>query len=343
MGKFLTDVNLNQNELQQAVIQNLNADPIVSTTGQLYYNSNLDGLRLKTSTVWVSLSSSGVITSPITADLTVGGIEAQQVIPVGTDLQQFVEDLLTKTFNPILTGPSFSLTNNAGTREIGSSNPITLTFNFNRGSILGNIVAGIWQPGASQGFRAGASSSYTIDGVMQLGNILTITPTLLESGNQFTGTVTYDTGIQPIDSKGDNFNTPLAGGTSPTQSTTVQGIYPYFYYKSFSPITAASMQTAIASGAATKVLGDSTGTLAIPYNVTGQYMAVAYPNASTAKTKYFVTILDEGDLGGSTSPFDLGTVLSCNSPNSLWSSISYRIHISPLLTNPNAIIELRNP
>lgn len=293
---------------------------------------------------WSSITSPvpSATTSPVTADIEVGGIAAQQVIPIGTTLQDFVEDLLTKTFYPVLTGPTFSLTNNAGVREIGSSSAITLTFNFNRGNILGNTVSGIWQPTVTQGFRAGAASSYSFNGVAQGGNTKLITPTLLESGNTFTGTVTYATGIQPLDSKGNDFDDPLAGATSPTQSTTVQGIYPYFYYKSNTPITAVAMQTFIEDGTATKILESSTGTLPIPYNVTGQYMAVAYPNASTAKTKYFVTTLDSGALGNPTSPFDLGSTLLCNSPDSYWQDISYRIHISPLLTNSNAIIELRN-
>ena len=279
----------------------------------------------------------------ITSDLEVGGIVPQQTIEAGTNLQEFVEKLLLKTFYPVLNPPSFSLTNNAGLREIGSSSAITLSFNFDRGSIVGKTDSGVWQPSLSQGFRAGASTSYTIDGTTQSGSTLTITPTLSESGNQFDGTVTYGAGTQPKDSKNINYDTALTGGTSDSQSTTVQGIYPYFYYKSNSPITASEMQTAIFSGDAEKVLGDSNGTLSIPYNVTGQYMAVAYPNTSTAKTKYFVTVLDAGALGLTTSPFNLGTVLPCDSPNSFWSNISYRIHVSPLLTNSNSIIELRNP
>jgi hypothetical protein len=72
MGKFLTDVDLNQNELQYAVIQNLNTDPIVSTTGQIYYNANISKLRLKTSTGWVTIST-GTITIPTLQDVVNSG------------------------------------------------------------------------------------------------------------------------------------------------------------------------------------------------------------------------------------------------------------------------------
>lgn len=38
------------------------------------------------------------------------------------------------------------LTNNAGLREVGSSFNVTLTFNFDRGKILGKLDNGIWNP-----------------------------------------------------------------------------------------------------------------------------------------------------------------------------------------------------
>jgi hypothetical protein len=78
MGKFLTDVNLNQNEIQNVVIQNLNADPIVSTTGQIYYNDTIDKLRLKTPSAWVTITS-GTISIPT----------LQQVVDSGNGISNF--------------------------------------------------------------------------------------------------------------------------------------------------------------------------------------------------------------------------------------------------------------
>jgi hypothetical protein len=72
MGKFLTDVDLNQNELQYAVIQNLNTDPIVSTTGQIYYNTNISKLRLKTAAGWITIAT-GTITIPTLQDVVNAG------------------------------------------------------------------------------------------------------------------------------------------------------------------------------------------------------------------------------------------------------------------------------
>jgi hypothetical protein len=74
--------------------------------------------------------------------------------------------------------------------------------------------------------------------------------------------------------------------------------------------------------------------------MSAQYLAVAYPNASTTKTVYYVTALDNGAI---TLVFDPVTTQSVNSPNGYWSSQTYKIHVSKAaITNSNATIELRN-
>ena len=284
-------------------------------------------------------------TSQITSDLEVGAILAQQIIPIGTNLQEFATLLLKKTFNPTITGPSFSLTNNVSIpREIGSSAPFNLSFNFNRGNILGASVGGVWQPTTSQGSRAGTATSWTINGIVQSGaggNVLSVSPVLVEAGNTFTGTVTYGAGIQPLNSIGENFGSALGGGTSPSQSTTITGIYPYFWYKSSSPITAANMQTFIANGTATKVLEPSTGTITIDFDATGQYLAFAYPSSSPTKTSWFVSTLNSSTIPGGV--FGGPTVLACNSPTvGLWSNVSYKIHTTAGVVSELNPYQLKN-
>jgi hypothetical protein len=55
--KYLNSINLNQNELQFAVIQNLGAVPATSTEGQIYYDTVTDKLQLKTAAGWVPINS----------------------------------------------------------------------------------------------------------------------------------------------------------------------------------------------------------------------------------------------------------------------------------------------
>ena len=279
-------------------------------------------------------------TSDVTSTTTVGAINAGEIVPAGTNIQELTELLLNKTFYPTFVNPTFGLTNNAGLREVGSSFNVSLTFNFNRGQILGKVDNGIWNPTMLQDYRAGIATSYLLNGVSGSNNSASFNVTTILGTNTLTGSVTYGIGAQPKDSKNNNFESPFPAGTSPIQSTSFEGIYPYFYYKSTSPITPAIMQSAIANGQATKVLASSTGTITIPFEANGEYIAVAYPATSTTKTIWYVNALDNGVIPGGL----LGGVntLPCNSPTNLWNNVNFKIHVSAgLITQPNPI-QLKN-
>ena len=57
--KHFSNINLNLNELQNAVIQNLNTVPITSSDGQIYYDTSINKLKLKTPSGWVIITSGG--------------------------------------------------------------------------------------------------------------------------------------------------------------------------------------------------------------------------------------------------------------------------------------------
>ena len=279
-------------------------------------------------------------TSDVTSTTTVGAINAGEIVPAGTNIQELTELLLNKTFYPTFVNPTFALTNNAGLREVGSSFSVTLTFNFNRGKILGKLDNGIWNPTMLQDYRAGTATSYLLNGVSGSNNSASFNVTTILGNNNLNGSVTYETGVQPKDSKNNNFDNPLPSGTSPIQSTSFEGIYPYFYYKSLSPITPAIMQSAIANGQATKVLASSTGTITIPFAANGEYIAVAYPATSTTKTIWYVTALDNGEIPGGL--LGVANTLPCNSPTNLWNNVNFKIHVSAGLITQTNPIQLKN-
>jgi len=166
----------------------------------------------------------------------------------------------------------------------------------------------------------------------------------------YSSTADYNAGLALKDNKGNNDTRSAAvRSTSAPQAAssnfgsvnrTITGLYPYYYFKSSSPITTASMVTAIENGTATASVASASGTLSIPYNVSSQYLAVAYPATNTTKTKYYVTALDNGAI---TVVFNAVATSSVDSPTSLWSNISYKIHTSnSALTNSNSTIQLRN-
>lgn len=72
---FLTDLNLNQNELQNAVIQNLASDPSNPYPGQTYFNTTTNRFRVYNGTTWDEMGTGGgTVTSIAAQNATNGGL-----------------------------------------------------------------------------------------------------------------------------------------------------------------------------------------------------------------------------------------------------------------------------
>jgi hypothetical protein len=280
--------------------------------------------------------------------IAVGGAPAQAAsIWKSLSLVQALDTILFPTIlASIQTNKSVTLTisGTSGTLEIGQTISRTLTAAFNRGLIKNG-------DNSTGPQLVGAATEYTFSGTgisstAQVGNTLSVSNTIVSGANNWAVTVTHDAGSGDyFDNKGNvgtNLDASRVSGTATDSASapTVTGIYPYFYFKSSSPISAADMVAAIEDGSATKVVATSTGTLSIPYNMSAQYLAVAYPATSTTKTTYFVTALDNGAI---TVVFQAVTTLSVDSATGLWTNQNYKIHVSNgAITNSNPTIELRN-
>lgn len=224
--------------------------------------------------------SGGLTTSDVTAALDVGAIEAGDVVVEGTDLQGFVEQLLLDTFFPTFTNPSVNLTSSLSSNvEAGTISNVTLTANFNRGAITGDLVGGVWNPGTKQDDRAGPANNYTIAGTdNDLDNDLILTSyQVVDGSNSWSTTVDYDQGPQPLDSDGSNYSSPLAAG-SVSDSVNVNGRRRAFYGSdsvSSTPYTTSNEVRGLGSS----VLNPSNGTSFTINIPIGALMVVfAYPS-----------------------------------------------------------------
>jgi hypothetical protein len=72
---FLVDINLNKNELQNAVIQNLASDPTNPYKGQTYFNTVTNRFRVFNGTTWDEMGTGGgTVTSVAVSNDTNGGL-----------------------------------------------------------------------------------------------------------------------------------------------------------------------------------------------------------------------------------------------------------------------------
>ena len=229
-------------------------------------------------------SSSGetYITETFTGNTTAGAIQAQEVIQSGTTLTEFAKMLLISTFYPTFTDPTYSIaTNQASTLESGTIANILVTYIFNRGTINGKMVGGIWQPATMQDYRAGLATQYIINGT----NLSTVNNTTLsnyqivDNVNTFSGSVSHLSGPQPIDSIGNPYSTPFPSSTV-NRSITINGRRNTFW-----GVSSLANSSALIRALGNSVLGHvngSTFTINIPIGATS--VVFAYPN-----TLQFVT------------------------------------------------------
>ena len=148
-----------------------------------------------------------VLSKDLTCTRPVGGISNGQFYKKGTRLEQILIDLIapaTAQF-PIFTNPSLVLNANKTTFEWKSQETLTITANFNRGTIVPDY--------GTSGFRAGRATGFQLnDGEIQESNVFEISVAQLNESQTFTVTVYFEEGEQPKDSFGENYDIPYSAG-----------------------------------------------------------------------------------------------------------------------------------
>jgi hypothetical protein len=370
MANFFTRPQLDDRQFKQLSGDTLNLSGLTNFAGVLQSKGvEIDGTVTTGTTVGSVLTyngskilllpasgGSGVYDGASPSNITVGGMPAGTTL-TGRTIVDILEEILIDTFDPTLTAPNNSFSDNqANTQEVGITTDITFTASFSRGAINPQF------PPTASPFRSGPANTYNYTGTGLPANvsssastdIQTVTGyTILLGSNQWTNSVDYDAGVQPYNSDGDPFNTPLPAGNTGNKTVTITGIYPYFFgtFASGGAIAGANRPDPATSGqtlidTATKVVASSTGTITVNFNSTSDdYLFFATPETSTTKTRWFVDALNTGDISGpdgGANLFPAPTIVNIDSPTTLWSGVNYKIYISNFQSAISAPMQLRN-
>jgi len=342
--------------------------PIIATGASnnfvLTYDSSQKAIVLKQST-----SSGGTTVYPYSAatTCTVGGLDAGSDI-FNDEVVDIIQCMVSPTLFPTLSNPSvssFTISPTTTLYEIGACPSICGTVCFNPGSI--NPV---YPPTLGSGCNSCGTICYVYNAFgapltcvinapsvpnFPFGNLC-----VNNASNTISTNICHCAGYQPYDSSGAPFGSPLAISATTTVSKTITGVYPYYWgtltcaaAAGVGRPTACCIKDGITGGTLTngtcnKVVAPSTGTLNVTFGSTSsEYLWFATPAASTTKTCWFETSLNNGLIGGG-----VGTGSACNLfPDQdtvtdvttvCWSGQSYKIYISNYQSASATNMELRN-
>jgi hypothetical protein len=255
------------------------------------------------------------ITVALSGGKTFGKYENGDIIPAqGLTFEAVMNLIAQETINPTLNGPTFSTTlTPSATYEVGTPYTGTFTGTLNRGQILGDIVAGVWNPTAIQDFRSGAAIEYTLDGITQVSNSLSVVRALVNGSNTFNASVSYAEGPQPLDSVGGNFSTPLAAG-SLNSSKSITGRYKQFYGVTDTTPTTSTEVRAFSSNYTntntfvTPTFSDIKFVIAIP--ATRNLVSVVTSNNETITANFVLDTFNVNDASGTPVSYKVYTFTS---------------------------------
>jgi hypothetical protein len=312
---------------------------------------------LRTKEAFTALSGNVSLNYNPSASDTVQSVEVGGADPLAAsgwrvlNLSQALDRILFPTLLPTISTPksaTLTVSGASGVQEVGSPVARVLTAVFARGRITnGN--------GSLGPELVGAATNYTYSGPGLTTTTITsptqsVSTDVVPGNNQWTVSVAHAAGSGAYaDNKGNN-STALDGsrgqGTASASTAGFLGVYPWYRLESPVFFTAEQFAAAIEAGNAsaihasavlTKYVADAAGTIAVPYNLSGKFLGVAYEASLTTKTRYYVDALDNGNIGlvfsAAQSLADVATTL--------WER-DYTVHISKnTLTNSNVTIELR--
>lgn len=333
--------------------------PIIATGASnnfvLTYDNTQEAIILKEAT---ASGGTGIYDGASPTTCTVGGLTSGSEI-YNDSLVDIIQCMVSPTLYPSLTNPSVSLSISPSTTtyEVGTVINLTGIGDFNAGSISPQ-----YSPTTSSCRSNGTNCySYTAFGLPYT-CIINDTSNNYDFGSHeippnsstISAKVYYKDGVQPYDSSGNVYDSPLSSGITPTVSRTISGIYPWYWgiessggaAAGVNRPTACEVKDVITGGTANKEVESSTNTISTTFNSTSDdYIWFATPVGSTTKTCWYVDALNNNQIGGTVSSggnlfpdpdnmTDIDTVC--------WSGQEYKIYISNYQTAGTTEMQLRN-
>lgn len=272
------------------------------------------------------------LSSPST--VTVGGLISGSTLTGNTSFELF-EKILVPTVYPTLTSPSVNIAMSpSGTTEIGTIIPtISVTGTFNQGCIdpQYNAVCDKRSNGALSYCFTGTQITYCCVDTTNTRTEYVTSYSVLPGVQTWGVKVNYQAGVQPFDSKGNYYCTPLPIGSTTTETATITGILPWYWGLSNSmSVNGTCIALCGRDGLGCKCVDNvTTAPLEITFNSTAcDYIWFALPACADNKTCWSVNTGNNGCIGGVGNLFSSGCTVSVTSYEGCWSSCNYDVYVS---------------
>lgn len=263
---------------------------------------NSEAITPVSGNVDITVPEGAELEDPLTTSMTVGGITSSTTYAAGTPLETILRNLLDPVQYPTFTNPSLSLAaTGSNLLEKGATQSTTFTATFNRGSITPAY--------GTSGYRSGPATEYSLNsGTSQVEN--TWSETVTESLLSYSSTASYSAGEQPKDSKGGDYDSPLAAGS--VNSNTITYEFVNALWANTSNIATVAKLALVSINTKVKEFNFPAATIANPeiFDVPAAWTVTAVEVLNTLNnqwetciTEFSVTDTTHNDAGGTSTAY----------------------------------------